>query len=75
MFLIIFLGHLGDALVNCYESQSVVASARYYRRYKRNGESDSDELEKSATEETSVVDTSEKIDKTEYTEEIIDKTE
>lgn len=30
-------GHHGDALVNCYESQSVVASARYYRRYKRNG--------------------------------------
>ncbi|KPJ11537.1 hypothetical protein RR48_08279 [Papilio machaon] len=29
-------GHRGDALVNCYESNSVVASTRYYR-YKRNG--------------------------------------
>lgn len=30
------IGRNGDALVNCYESQSVVASARYYR-FKRNG--------------------------------------
>lgn len=32
----VFTGRNGDALVNCYESQSVVATARTYR-YKRNG--------------------------------------
>ena len=29
-------GRLGDALINCYDTQSVVATGRYYR-YKRNG--------------------------------------
>lgn len=33
---VFFSGRNGDALVNCYESQSVVATARAYR-YKRNG--------------------------------------
>lgn len=49
-----FIGRNGDALVNCYESRSVAASARYYR-YKRNGEGDAPEAtasEASTTEAT-----------------------
>lgn len=42
LFLTNFIGRNGDALVNCYESRSVAASARYYR-YKRNGEGDAPE--------------------------------
>lgn len=36
IYLILLSGRNGDALVNCYDSQSVVATGRYYR-FKRDG--------------------------------------
>lgn len=44
-----FLGRNGDALINCYENRSEVASARYYR-YKRNGNFTEAEPETQAAE-------------------------
>lgn len=45
------VGRNGDALVNCYESRSVAASARYYR-YKRNGNGDAPKASGSETPTT-----------------------
>lgn len=45
------IGRNGDALVNCYESRSVAASARYYR-YKRNGDGDAPKATDSAAPTT-----------------------